>query len=71
MQYFYCNVVVDFMKLCEECSMQFKDNAELGIHMRQNHKKFYCGVCRKEFDNEVELKNHLKTIHGIASNTLA
>jgi len=51
--------------------MQFKDNAELGIHMRQNHKKFYCGIDRKEFDNEVELKNHLKTIHGIASNTLA
>ncbi|MGC2571163.1 MAG: C2H2-type zinc finger protein [Candidatus Nitrosopolaris sp.] len=51
--------------------MQFKDNAELGVHMRQNHQKFYCGVCRKEFDNEVELKNHVKTIHGLASNALA
>jgi hypothetical protein len=59
------------MKVCDECGMQFKDNAELGIHMRQNHKKFYCGVHKKEFDNEVEFQYHLKTIHGIASNTLA
>jgi hypothetical protein len=68
-----CNIcIVDFMaKVCDECGMQFKDNAELGVHMRQNHQKFYCGVCRKEFDNEVELKNHVKTIHGLASNALA
>jgi transposase-like protein len=63
---------VDFVaKVCDVCGMQFKDNAELGVHMRQNHQKFYCGVCRKEFDNEVELKNHVKTIHGLASNALA
>jgi len=61
----YC--IVDFMaKVCDECGMQFNDNAELGVHMRQNHQKFYCGVCRKEFDNEVELKNHVKNIHGLA-----
>ncbi|HYA84862.1 MAG TPA: C2H2-type zinc finger protein [Candidatus Bathyarchaeia archaeon] len=53
-------------KVCDECGMQFNDNAELGVHMRQNHQKFYCGVCRKEFDNEVELKNHVKNIHGLA-----
>jgi len=36
-----CNIcLVDFMaKVCDECSMQFKDNAELGVHLRQNHQK--------------------------------
>ncbi len=58
-------------KVCEECSMQFKDNAELGIHLRQYHKKPYCGTCKKEFTNESEFRDHLKSIHGLTSNAPA
>jgi len=56
-------------KICDECSMQFKDNEELGTHLRQNHKTLYCGACKKEFESEQEFKNHLKSVHGLSSNT--
>lgn len=56
-------------KVCDECNMQFNDNAELGVHLRQYHKKPYCGACKKEFNSQAEFRDHLKSIHGLTMNT--
>jgi DNA-directed RNA polymerase subunit RPC12/RpoP len=52
-------------KVCDECSAELKDSADLAIHLNENHKKWYCASCKKEFDKEMELRNHVKNIHGI------
>ncbi len=52
-------------KECDECSEKFNDNAELGVHLREQHQKAYCGVCKKEFSSQVELIKHVKDSHGI------
>jgi hypothetical protein len=52
-------------KECDECSEKFNDNAELAVHLREQHQKTYCGVCRKEFSNQIGLIKHVKDSHGI------
>ena len=50
---------------CDMCSTQLKDYKEYGIHMREKHNKYYCGVCREEFSNQTKLEDHIKYKHGI------
>lgn len=52
-------------KECDECSEKLNDNAGLAIHQREQHQKTYCGVCKKDFNNQKELTNHVKDKHGI------
>jgi hypothetical protein len=52
-------------KVCDECSEKLKDNAELAIHLREQHQKRFCGVCKDEFSNQEELVKHVKNTHGI------
>jgi uncharacterized C2H2 Zn-finger protein len=60
--YLYCK----FMEIeCDECSQKLNDNAELAIHQREQHQKYYCGVCKKEFSNQKDLIRHVKVTHGI------
>jgi uncharacterized C2H2 Zn-finger protein len=55
-----------FMEIeCDECSQKLNDNAELAIHQREQHQKYYCGVCKKEFSNQKDLIRHVKDTHGI------
>ncbi|MGA7369094.1 MAG: C2H2-type zinc finger protein [Nitrososphaeraceae archaeon] len=50
---------------CDTCKVQFNDGKDLGVHMREQHQKFYCGPCRKEMNSQQELKDHLKNDHGL------
>ena len=52
-------------KECDECSQKLKDNAELAVHIREQHQKMYCGVCKNEFISQEELVKHVKNNHGI------
>ncbi len=54
-------------KVCDECHMRFKDNAELGLHLRKYHKNYFCAPCKKEFESHQELEDHLKNAHGLTS----
>ena len=51
-------------KECDECSQKLKDN-ELAIHLREQHQKMYCGLCKNEFSSQEELAKHVKNTHGI------
>jgi hypothetical protein len=62
-----CKHVIE--KACEECNQRFNDNAQLGRHLQQYHKKPYCGACKKEFNRHEELNDHLKNIHSLTSIT--
>lgn len=56
---------------CDICNTQVKDSKEYGVHIREQHNKFYCGPCRQEMQSEQELKDHLKNAHSIdAENNL-
>jgi len=52
-------------KECDECSEKFNDNAELAVHLREQHQKAYCGVCKKEISSQAGLIKHVKDAHGI------
>lgn len=54
-------------KVCDECHQRFQDNAELGIHLRKDHKNFFCAPCKKEFETHEALDKHLKNAHGLTS----
>jgi hypothetical protein len=54
-------------KSCDECNMKLKDNTELGIHLREKHKKYYCGICKTEFHNSEQLNDHLRINHNITN----
>jgi hypothetical protein len=49
---------------CDECSQKLNDSAELAVHLKQQHQKTYCGVCKKEFKSIGELKSHVEDDHG-------
>jgi hypothetical protein len=52
-------------KTCDICGAQFNDNAELSVHLREEHRKPYCGPCRREFNSQEELDEHVRKEHGI------
>ena len=52
-------------KTCDVCGAQFDDNAQLSVHMREQHRKPYCGSCRTEFNSQEELDEHVKKVHGV------
>ena len=43
----YIHILKLMEKECDECSQKLKDSAELAIHLREQHQKMYCGVCKK------------------------
>jgi len=61
----YIHILKLMEKECDECSQKLKDNAELAIHLREQHQKMYCGVCKKDFNSQEELIKHVKNTHGI------
>jgi hypothetical protein len=52
-------------KTCDVCGAQFDDNAQLSVHMREQHRKPYCGSCRTEFNSQEELDEHVRKVHGV------
>ncbi len=52
-------------KICDECGAQLDDNAQLSVHLREQHRKPYCGPCRTEFKSQEELEEHVRKQHGV------
>ncbi len=50
---------------CDSCNIHFNESKDYVAHMREQHKIFYCGPCRKEMNSQQELKDHLKNDHGL------
>ena len=55
-------------RVCDECNQQLKDDSALAVHLNTYHRKSFCAVCKKEFNNAQALKEHVKNVHGLHHN---
>ena len=44
---------------------QLDNHKEYGIHLREVHDNYYCGVCRNEFSSKNDFEDHVKNNHGV------